>query len=100
MGYVETIVPRVVVSAFKGMSSKTIVSLALMYGLQKKGLRVAPFKVGPDYIDPTYHAAAGRPSRNLDVVLMGERGVLERFVKYSADANIAVVEGCWASTTP
>ncbi|CCC81083.1 cobyrinic acid a,c-diamide synthase [Thermoproteus tenax Kra 1] len=82
------------ISSFKGMSGKTIISLALMYGLSRRGLRVAPFKVGPDYIDPSYHAAAaGRPSRNLDAVLMGERGVVERFVKFSRGADIAVVEG-------
>ncbi|ABL87360.1 cobyrinate a,c-diamide synthase / hydrogenobyrinic acid a,c-diamide synthase (glutamine-hydrolysing) [Pyrobaculum islandicum DSM 4184] len=87
-------IPRVVISSFRGMSGKTIISLALIYGLFRQGLRVAPFKVGPDYIDPSYHtAAAGRPSRNLDVVLMGERGVVERFVKFSRGADIAVVEG-------
>ncbi|ACB39287.1 cobyrinate a,c-diamide synthase [Pyrobaculum neutrophilum] len=87
-------IPRVVISSFRGMSGKTIISLALIYGLFRQGLRVAPFKVGPDYIDPSYHAAvAGRPSRNLDVVLMGERGVVERFVKFSRGADVAVVEG-------
>ena len=87
-------VPRLVVSSFKGISGKTIAALGLMYGLRRRGLRVAPFKVGPDFIDPSYHgAAAGAASRNLDVVLMGERGVLERFVKYSAGFDVAVVEG-------
>lgn len=87
-------VPRFFISAPKGMSGKTIVTLGVIYGLAKRGLRVAPFKVGPDFIDPSYHSwAAGRPSRNLDVVLMGESGVVERFVKYSLDADVAVVEG-------
>jgi cobyrinic acid a,c-diamide synthase len=76
------------------MSGKTIISTAIMYGLLKRGLRAAPFKIGPDYIDPSYHRAfAGVPSRNLDYVLMGEEGVLRRFAKYSAGFDVAVVEG-------
>ena len=87
-------VPRFLISAPKGMSGKTIVTLGVIYGLAKRGLRVAPFKVGPDFIDPTYHSwASGRPGRNLDPVLMGEEGVLERFIKYTVDVDIAVIEG-------
>ncbi len=87
-------VPRLVMSSFKGMSGKTLITLAVLYGLQKRGFKTAPFKAGPDYIDPTYHrAAAGVPSRNLDVVLMGEDGVLKRFAKYARGADVAIVEG-------
>ncbi|MGB9706071.1 MAG: hydrogenobyrinic acid a,c-diamide synthase (glutamine-hydrolyzing), partial [Pyrobaculum sp.] len=87
-------IPRIVISAPRGMSGKTIVTLGILYGLARRGLRVAPFKVGPDYIDPSYHSlAAGVAGRNLDVVLMGEDGVKRRFVKYAAGADLAVVEG-------
>jgi cobyrinic acid a,c-diamide synthase len=55
---------------------------------------VAPFKVGPDFIDPGYHAlAAGRPGRNLDPVLVGEDLIGPLYRHGSAAADIAVVEG-------
>src|SRR5262249_28615368 len=58
------------------------------------GTSVAPFKVGPDYIDPGYHAlATGRPGRNLDPVLVGEHRVGPLFGHGAAGAELAVVEG-------
>lgn len=89
----EATVPRLVISSYKGKNGKTTVTLALVYALMRAGYRVSMFKVGPDYIDPSYHAVvANKPSRNLDYVLMGNR-VITRFYKYSLNSDIAIIEG-------
>lgn len=85
--------PRIVVTASKGKSGKTLATLALLAAFSKRGLRVSAFKNGPDYVDPSHHRAMlGSASRNLDYVLMGPR-VSERFYRYSAGSDLAVVEG-------
>jgi cobyrinic acid a,c-diamide synthase len=87
-------VPAVVIAAPASGSGKTTVATGLMGALRRAGRRVAPFKVGPDFIDPGYHAlAALRPARNLDPVLVGERLVGPLYRHGSAGADIAVVEG-------
>jgi cobyrinic acid a,c-diamide synthase len=62
--------------------------------LRRAGHAVAPFKVGPDFIDPGYHGlAAGRPGRNLDPVLVGERLIGPLYAHGASGADIAVIEG-------
>ncbi|MBD2900206.1 Hydrogenobyrinate a,c-diamide synthase [Actinomadura sp. RB99] len=87
-------VPRLVVAAPSSGSGKTTVATGLMAALAMRGLRVSPHKVGPDYIDPGYHAlATGRPGRNLDPWLTSEDLVVPLFLHGARDADIAVVEG-------
>lgn len=87
-------VPAVVIAAPSSGSGKTTVATGLMGALRRAGHRVAPFKVGPDFIDPGYHAlATGRPGRNLDPVLVGESLVGPLYRHGSSGADVAVVEG-------
>jgi cobyrinic acid a,c-diamide synthase len=73
---------------------KTTVASGLMAALANKGYEVAPFKVGPDFIDPSYHGlAAGRPGRNLDAFLSGPELIGPLFAHGSHGAEIAVIEG-------
>jgi cobyrinic acid a,c-diamide synthase len=87
-------VPRLVIAAPASGSGKTTVACGLMAALRARGLAVSGHKVGPDYIDPGYHAlATGRPPRNLDPFLCGEDLIVPLFLHGAAGADVAVVEG-------
>jgi cobyrinic acid a,c-diamide synthase len=83
-----------VVAAPASGQGKTTVVTGLLGALRRRGAEVAPFKVGPDYIDPGYHRlAAGRPARNLDPVLVGEDRIAPLFRHGSTGADQSIVEG-------
>ncbi len=89
---VET--PRIVVAGTHSGVGKTTIASGLMAALSAKGLRVAPFKVGPDFIDPSYHAlATGRPGRNLDAFLSGPKLIGSLFAHGAFSTDVAIVEG-------
>lgn len=87
-------VPRLVVAAPASGHGKTTVATGLMAALTARGFSVSPHKIGPDYIDPGYHAlAAGRPGRNLDAVLCGENLLAPLFRHGAGGSDIAIIEG-------
>ncbi len=87
--------PRILITAPRGKSGKTIVTLCIALSIMLKyRLKVQLFKVGPDFIDPTYHSSiVGRPSRNLDPYLQDPQKIINRFITYSKDSDIAIIEG-------
>jgi len=89
----ELKIPRLVVAGVTSGVGKTSITSAIIYGIKKRGYSVQPFKVGPDYIDPSYLSAiSGKDAKNLDVWLMGESELLHSFVKNST-SDISVIEG-------
>ena len=86
-------IPRLVLAGTTSGVGKTSIACAIIHALQKKGYSVQPFKVGPDYIDPSYLSSiAKKDAFNLDVWLMGKNRLLESFVTNSK-SNISIIEG-------
>lgn len=86
--------PRLIVAGTHSGVGKTTVTLALTLALRDNKLPIQPFKVGPDYLDPTYHTlAASRPCRNLDGWMMGEAAVKQSLARASMGASLAIIEG-------
>ncbi|WP_456483992.1 cobyrinate a,c-diamide synthase [Methanopyrus kandleri] len=84
----------VAVAGVRSGCGKTSLSIGLVRALRDNGMKVRPFKVGPDYIDPTYlEVAASREAFNLDVWMMGEDGVVDAFKRYTRGCDAAVIEG-------
>lgn len=86
-------IPRIVLAGTTSGVGKTSISCAIIHGIKKKGYSVQSFKVGPDFIDPSYlSSVSGRPARNLDPWLMGTTGIVKSFVK-NFDSDFSVIEG-------
>jgi cobyrinic acid a,c-diamide synthase len=85
--------PRFVLAAPSSGSGKTTLAVGLMSAFSER-LTVQAYKVGPDYIDPGYHAAAtGRPSRNLDTWMIPPERVKESFARSAVNADLCIIEG-------
>ncbi|HXV66558.1 MAG TPA: cobyrinate a,c-diamide synthase [Nitrosopumilaceae archaeon] len=86
-------IPRIVLAGTSSGVGKTSITLGLIHGIKKKGYSVSPFKVGPDYIDPSYLSSIAKNSAvNLDAWIMGKQELVRSFVRNSA-SDVSVIEG-------
>jgi cobyrinic acid a,c-diamide synthase len=87
-------IPRIVIGGTHSGVGKTSIAIGIMGALARKGRRVQGFKIGPDFLDTSFHTAVtGRPSRNLDSWMIPRARIPSLFASGCADADIAVVEG-------
>jgi cobyrinic acid a,c-diamide synthase len=87
--------PTLIIAGTTSGVGKTTISLAIMYALKyKKGFSVQPFKIGPDFIDPSYHKIiTGRESHTLDAWMMGKNGIISTLQNTTKDVDVAIIEG-------
>lgn len=87
-------VSRLVIAAPSSGSGKTTLSMGLMAAFRQMGLKIQPYKVGPDYIDPAFHQAiTGCPGINLDGWMLDQSYIKKMFISYAKEADLALVEG-------
>ena len=86
-------IPRLIISGATSGVGKTSITCGIIFGLKKLGYSIQPFKVGPDYIDPSYLSSIAKNStRNLDVWIMGKEELVKSFVNHSK-SDISIIEG-------
>jgi cobyrinic acid a,c-diamide synthase len=86
--------PRLLLAALRGGAGKTTLTLGLLAAWRHQGRRLVPFKKGPDYIDPAWHAlAAGCPSHNLDPFLMEGDQIMAMVARHADAADCLLIEG-------
>jgi len=86
-------IPRITLAGTSSGVGKTSITSAIIHGIKKRGYSVQPFKVGPDYIDPSYLSAIAKNGTvNLDAWLMGKQELIKSFVRNSC-SNISIIEG-------
>jgi len=94
MSISDALFPRITISAPHRSSGKSTVTIGLCAALTARGLKVQPFKKGPDFIDPMWHeAATGRESHNLDLFMMGADNVMKNFQRHAGPADLSMIEG-------
>jgi len=87
-------IPRIIIAGTTSGVGKTSITLGILYILKNLGFKIQSFKIGPDFIDPSYHHfVTNSPSYNLDSWLMGKKGLINTFEKYTIGKDIAIIEG-------